>query len=414
MNEAQWLIWLLPETIKYFLITYGIFGFELKRWRFCLLEIAYIVGGIMLCQKAEDYFDIWKSILGAVLIFAIFYGKFGKKIMVFFIEYTVITIVDMMVLGITMFITGREEDFTQRIINNTIGMFFWMIITALVFRKRKKIYAFIQTIAYGYAVLVLVFLVCVSVVAATSYMVLNGEITPRAMRQTYLCTMLCICIAVAICVLLFYFIFSRKKVEQEKEIQEKVYEREWKRYEYIRSFRHDIKKHLRVLYALSDKGEIEEIKKYIQEIGIEYNENATNHTGDFILDYFIDYVINEWKDNMDFSYKINGKFPAEIDMTYQERCILWGNAMDNIKEALEKTEAPSFEIDISHSGRVVFVEMINTCEKKKENILKTKKADRWQHGIGTANMRDIVIKNGGDISWHYENGKMRVAISLLI
>lgn len=117
---------------------------------------------------------------------------------------------------------------------------------------------------------------------------------------------------------------------------------------------------------------------------------------------------------MDFSYKINGKFPAEIDMTYQERCILWGNAMDNIKEALEKTEAPSFEIDISHSGRVVFVEMINTCEKKKENILKTKKADRWQHGIGTANMRDIVIKNGGDISWHYENGKMRVAISLLI
>ena len=45
------------------------------------------------------------------------------------------------------------------------------------------------------------------------------------------------------------------------------------------------------------------------------------------------------------------------------------------KEALEKAEKPFFEIHISHGGRAVFVEMINSCEIKEGNILKTKKAD---------------------------------------
>ena len=34
--------------------------------------------------------------------------------------------------------------------------------------------------------------------------------------------------------------------------------------------------------------------------------------------------------------------------------------------------------------------------------------------LGAANMRDIVKQNGGEITWHYEEGKMHVTISLLI
>ena len=139
-----------------------------------------------------------------------------------------------------------------------------------------------------------------------------------------------------------------------------------------------------------------------------------SHTGDFILDYFIDYVVNDWIGKAGFSYEIDGRFPAEINLNYRERCILWGNAMDNVKEALEKAENPSFDLHISHSGGAVFVEIVNSCERKEGNILKTKKADRSQHGIGTANMRDIVKQNGGEIAWHYGEEKMRVEMSLLI
>lgn len=295
MNAVQWLIWLVPEMIKTLLITYGIFGFEFKKWRWWIVVAAYIVGGACLCEQGADLL-LWQTLRGAVIIFAVFYGKFGRKLVVFLIEYIAIGIVDMMAMSVNMLVTWYAHDFAQDLIDNTLGVVFWIILTALVYRKRKKVYEFIQTISYGYILLVLVFLLCVSVVAGTSYLVLNGEITQQVMRQTYFFNMLCIAVALVICVVLFYLVFSRKKVQHEKEIEEKVYEREWKRYQSMRSFRHDVKKHLRVLHALGDRGDIEEIRKYIEEIGIEYNQNAVNHTGDFILDYFIDYVINEWKD----------------------------------------------------------------------------------------------------------------------
>ncbi len=177
----------------------------------------------------------------AVIIFALFSGKFGRKLVTFLIEYIAITIVDMMVMSVNMLVTGYEHNFVQSIIDNTFGMVLWIILTVLVYHKRKKVSAFIQTISYGYILLVLVFLLCVCVVAGTSYLVLNGEITQQAMRQTYFFNMLCIVVALVICVVLFYLVFSRKKVQHEKEIEEKVYEREWKRYQSMRSFRHDVK-----------------------------------------------------------------------------------------------------------------------------------------------------------------------------
>ncbi len=53
MNAVQWLIWLVPEMIKTLLITYGIFGFEFKKWRWWFVVAAYIAGGICLCEQGK-------------------------------------------------------------------------------------------------------------------------------------------------------------------------------------------------------------------------------------------------------------------------------------------------------------------------------------------------------------------------
>ena len=44
MSTVQWLIWLVPEMIKTLLITYGIFGFKFKKWRWWIVVVAYIAG----------------------------------------------------------------------------------------------------------------------------------------------------------------------------------------------------------------------------------------------------------------------------------------------------------------------------------------------------------------------------------
>lgn len=45
MSTVQWLIWLVPEVIKTLLITYGIFGFEFKKWEMVVCCSAYIADG---------------------------------------------------------------------------------------------------------------------------------------------------------------------------------------------------------------------------------------------------------------------------------------------------------------------------------------------------------------------------------
>ena len=60
MNAVQWLIWLVPEMIKTLLITYGIFGFEFKKWRWWFVVAAYIAdasrGSYYFCTV---FWEVW-------------------------------------------------------------------------------------------------------------------------------------------------------------------------------------------------------------------------------------------------------------------------------------------------------------------------------------------------------------------
>ena len=67
MSAVQWLIWLVPEMIKTLLITYGIFGFEFKKWRWWFAVVAYIAGGICLCEQGVDL--LYGSRFGEQLLF---------------------------------------------------------------------------------------------------------------------------------------------------------------------------------------------------------------------------------------------------------------------------------------------------------------------------------------------------------
>lgn len=80
MSVVQWLIWIVPETIKTLLITYGIFGFEFKKRRWWLVVAAYILGGGYLCAQGSDLV-VWKTIRDVVIIFALFFlWKIWEKI----------------------------------------------------------------------------------------------------------------------------------------------------------------------------------------------------------------------------------------------------------------------------------------------------------------------------------------------
>lgn len=53
MNAVQWLIWLVPEMIKTLLITYGIFGFEFKKWRWWFVVALILQEGFAYANRGK-------------------------------------------------------------------------------------------------------------------------------------------------------------------------------------------------------------------------------------------------------------------------------------------------------------------------------------------------------------------------
>ena len=79
MGLEEWMLWIVTETIKYLLITFGVFGFEFRDAKRKYLCSLYLFVGI----PVLIYFDIntllYRTMWGIIIIFVLFKGKIEKK-----------------------------------------------------------------------------------------------------------------------------------------------------------------------------------------------------------------------------------------------------------------------------------------------------------------------------------------------
>ncbi len=86
--------------------------------------------------------------------------------------------------------------------------------------------------------------------------------------------------------------------------------------------------------------------------------------------------------------------------------------MDNAKEELLRCEGiRKLKIEIQHYNGTLYLMIANTYKEK--NIdLTTKKKDKKLHGHGIQNMRAVVERYHGIISWEYEEDLFVVKIEI--
>ena len=121
------------------------------------------------------------------------------------------------------------------------------------------------------------------------------------------------------------------------ELQKIYYEKAIENDENIRRFKHDIAKHIGVMEALCSNNEMQGLKEYVRDIGVKYVDAMTQiHTGNLVADYFINQTIAELKKQGAIEFEIIGQFPEKIIVSNSDLCILFGNIMENVLEALKK------------------------------------------------------------------------------
>lgn len=197
---------------------------------------------------------------------------------------------------------------------------------------------------------------------------------------------------------------ARSKQEQEhyKNLTA-FYSQQQKHQQEIQKLNHDMKNVLIGISAAVDK---QHNQKALQLIS-EYLDKCVSCDNDFGDDAISAVILSKKsvaeRKGILFEQQV---ISSESKITDIDICILLGNMLDNAIEACENIDTGERKISlkIRTVANTLYISCKNTCTAKKLN-LKTKKADKNNHGIGTKSMMSVIDKYSGHIKFDCINGE---------
>lgn len=244
--------------------------------------------------------------------------------------------------------------------------------------------------------------------------------------QRFLRGYIVIVYALLLILALFYSMFlmmanilnKNKKLQQENlflSVQQERYENLRSAIEEARQARHDIRHHFIQLSAMAKDGDLEKIKKYLQNAldkipTLDYHF-CENQSVDNVIGYY--YALAQ-KEEIPFDARVD--LPKELSVDEMDLCLILSNLLENALEASRKTAAAQQRISLEiyqHSASILLIRVENNFDgniKEKDHLFHSTK--RTGLGVGTQSVRRTAEKNDGSCDFTYENGVFTAKIML--
>lgn len=186
-------------------------------------------------------------------------------------------------------------------------------------------------------------------------------------------------------------------------LQQKQYKEKLEAYGQVKKLRHDMVGHLITLRAYLSGGKYEKIAVYIDQlhdqISIGVSETISGNS-------VIDVIINHKKasiSQMNIEYNEDVTLLGELNIQDMDLVIIFENILNNVIEACERTMKTTKEIQliVKYKNSNLLIELKNTYdvntikERNGEFITSKKNISEYEHGIGLANIKDIIDKYQG-------------------
>ena len=211
---------------------------------------------------------------------------------------------------------------------------------------------------------------------------------------------------------------KNKKLQQENlflSVQQERYENLRSAIEEARQARHDIRHHFLQISAMTEDGDLEKIKEYLQN-AMDKIPNLTYH---FCENQSVDNVIGYYyalaqKEKIPFAARID--LPKELSIDEMDLCLILSNLLENALEASRKTAATRQRISLEiyqHSASILLIRIENNFDgiiKEKNHLLHSTK--RKGLGIGTQSVHRMAEKNDGSCNFTYEDGVFTAKVML--
>lgn len=192
------------------------------------------------------------------------------------------------------------------------------------------------------------------------------------------------------------------------EMQEAAYEKQQKYIDDNARIRHDFKHTLRTIRVMAEKGDLDELNRYLDEYTNALPENEIkNFSRNIALNAVLNYYRTEAEANgIETSYRIDLPEGLKTGLSDNELCSIVGNILDNaIRASSKQTEGRKF-IDLAihvENNKDLYIVGVNSFDGKAlhkgEDYISTKKK---KSGIGLRSVATIAELHGGSAGFHHE------------
>ena len=185
--------------------------------------------------------------------------------------------------------------------------------------------------------------------------------------------------------------------------------------EETRQARHDMRHHFLRLSSMAERGDLDEIKKYLSNV----MEKMSGMSLHFCENQAVDSVISHYAAlaaKEEISFKAAIELPAEIPTDEIDLCLILSNLLENAVEASIRTEKSRRKINLEvrlHHTHLILIQVENAFSgqiQEKNEVFQSSKRDG--NGIGIESVRRISEKIGGSSSFQYKNGIFTAKIIL--
>lgn len=174
-----------------------------------------------------------------------------------------------------------------------------------------------------------------------------------------------------------------------QEMQKRYYESLLEKEENTRRYRHDMANHLLCLNRFAEERDLAPLQEYLLKMRQELQEIQKNNyeSGNRIIDIITNHYIEALPSYTEV--KITGR--VQIHMDDMKLCTVYGNLLQNAIEEIRCCQDKAL-LDIRFEQGTQFCKISirnslskTSLQKSKNQLLKSKKSDRRDHGLGLSN-----------------------------
>lgn len=400
------------------------FHWTVKDWkRFVVAGVVYVAG--VACNQIQSDSNIPFFLLfyiGEIVSWTLICeGRLQNRLFKIFVIFFGLGVVE---VGFRISLELIVGELLEKETLNLLAVLLTLGMSAIVTRQKwyQNIITYLQVLSRRGSILILCVIICGATIIAFGNMMQGVLDNNKLIMLFRIAIIIELCAVAGIVVWLVlesnqkkYYLEQNALKEEMIRIQQDYYKTIYEKDKEMRSFRHDVASQLGLLKIMLERGEVEKAKEQLESIHQEFEQAFFQkiHVGDEILDAILS-MMNQRASQMGIRLEVHGKIESVKQYDTYELCTIFSNAIKNALEACEEMESkgPVLVKILGKSQKLYCIFENGATEEMYNKILKqeTTKTDINNHGYGVGNIQRAVKSLGGELEYHYKEGKITLEI----